>query len=78
MIDLLFVGRIAPNKGIEFLIDVVTYLNKSCRETYKLHIVGSRFNKSYFDKLYLQIFRSSSGHFIEFHGRIEEQQLRDL
>ena len=68
---ILYVGRILPHKGIDYLIEGFRLLNRS---DYKLRIVGRVYNEEYYE--YLK--RLSSGLNVEFvHDADDERLIRE-
>ena len=79
-IDLLAVGRIAPNKNLEFLIDVLSILNTNPKKKFNLKIVGSipEGLKNYYESLEERISKKKQGTQVQFLGKLAPSELKKL
>lgn len=76
-INLLFVGRVSPNKGHLFLLEIMRVFILNYHNNIKLRIVG-KFDsglQSYQELLFQKIRQYRLGHYIEFIGEITDASL---
>jgi len=79
-IDLLYVGRFFPSKGIVDIIDAVALLQKQTSQRFILRLVG---NIDYSDPVYIQEVKSKIqlhglGEYIDFIGKVDEITLASV
>jgi glycosyltransferase involved in cell wall biosynthesis len=67
---LLFVGRIAPNKGFKSLVLILSELVKKYGYKFVFHFVGTCYTPAYLDDLQLFISKHQLMGFVRFHGSI--------
>ncbi len=76
-LNILFVGRIEPRKGIESLIKYSYILSKS-NQNFHLNIIGGIEDSKYFSKINVQIKRLNLNNFFTFTGMIPHKDLNKI
>ena len=76
-INILFVGRLAPNKGHLFLLDVVKIFNNSYKKKIKLFIIGKRDTSlnNYADLIITKIKQFRIEKYVEIVGEANDEEL---
>ncbi len=68
-ISVIFVGRVVPDKNVDFIIDVCQEINKS-KLPFKLHLIGAS-EESYYQLLENKVKGYGLSESVIFHGRME-------
>ena len=76
---LLFVGRMAPNKGIPHLIHTLDAALESYGSSFQLHLVGEMFSNLKFQSELKSLIESRNlSQFVRFYGRTNHESLNEL
>jgi glycosyltransferase involved in cell wall biosynthesis len=76
-INLLFVGRLAPNKGLDFLLEIVADYVQRYDRRIALHLVGKRDGSlaAFYDYLDGMVLRHGLEDVVHWHGEVEDSVL---